>query len=224
MGRSHSSLPQPWPSSYDTAINKQHPLVVRTDDVSSRLYLTVSSLGFISFLTWITGFWRTKGMSLFKQKWPECLCITVSTTSKPQTVSMKVRLCVLHVCVCLIIECLCLTPGFSTIILSSIEDAGPGGYYLRHLRCPTLCRCSRYGVLPHHTLWKASEVPSKETIIFSIELFASFVLFPDFILRPEQILAFHWWRHQDRCIREKGEDADADQLWAGLRSRHAALP
>ncbi|XP_056282612.1 5'-3' exonuclease PLD4 isoform X2 [Pseudoliparis swirei] len=46
MGRSHSSLPQPWPSSYDTAINKQHPLVVRTDDVSSRLYLTGSPPSF----------------------------------------------------------------------------------------------------------------------------------------------------------------------------------
>uniref|UniRef100_A0A8C2ZQP9 Phospholipase D family member 4 n=2 Tax=Cyclopterus lumpus TaxID=8103 RepID=A0A8C2ZQP9_CYCLU len=46
MGQSHSSLPQPWPSNYDTAINKHHPLVVRTDNVSSRLYLTGSPPSF----------------------------------------------------------------------------------------------------------------------------------------------------------------------------------
>ncbi|XP_054470021.1 5'-3' exonuclease PLD4 [Anoplopoma fimbria] len=46
MGQSHSSLPQPWPSKYDTAINKHHPLLVRSDNVSSRLYLTGSPPSF----------------------------------------------------------------------------------------------------------------------------------------------------------------------------------
>ncbi|XP_068436975.1 5'-3' exonuclease PLD4 [Clinocottus analis] len=46
MGQSHSSLPQPWPSKYDTAINKQHPLLVKTENVSSRLYLTGSPPSF----------------------------------------------------------------------------------------------------------------------------------------------------------------------------------
>ncbi|KAK9533524.1 hypothetical protein VZT92_008636 [Zoarces viviparus] len=46
MGESHSSLPQPWPSKYDTAINKHHPLLVKTDEVSSRLYLTGSPPSF----------------------------------------------------------------------------------------------------------------------------------------------------------------------------------
>lgn len=49
-GQSNSSLPQPWPARYDTAINKHHPLLVKNDNVSSRLYLTVSSLTFSSFL------------------------------------------------------------------------------------------------------------------------------------------------------------------------------
>lgn len=50
MGQPNSTLPQPWPAEYDTAINKHHPLQVKADNVSSRLYLTVSSLSFSSFL------------------------------------------------------------------------------------------------------------------------------------------------------------------------------
>lgn len=50
MGQSNSSLPQPWPAKYDTDINQHHPLLVKTDNVSSRLYLTVSSYSFSSFL------------------------------------------------------------------------------------------------------------------------------------------------------------------------------
>lgn len=46
MGQSNSSLPQPWPSKYDTDINKHHPLLVKADNVSSKLYLAVSSLSF----------------------------------------------------------------------------------------------------------------------------------------------------------------------------------
>lgn len=48
MGQPNSSLPEPWPAEYDTAINKHHPLLVKTDNVSSRLYLTVSSSGVCS--------------------------------------------------------------------------------------------------------------------------------------------------------------------------------
>lgn len=50
MGQSNSSLPQPWPSKYDTDINKYQPLLVEADNVSSRIYLSVSSLSFGSFL------------------------------------------------------------------------------------------------------------------------------------------------------------------------------
>ena len=50
MGQSNSSLPVPWPSKYDTDINKYHPLLVEADNVSSRIYLSVSSLSFSSFL------------------------------------------------------------------------------------------------------------------------------------------------------------------------------
>ncbi|XP_068608012.1 5'-3' exonuclease PLD4 [Brachionichthys hirsutus] len=46
MGRSNSSLPDPWPAKYDTAINKYHPLLVKTDNVSSKLYLTGSPPSF----------------------------------------------------------------------------------------------------------------------------------------------------------------------------------
>lgn len=46
MGRSNSSLPQTWPAEYDTDINKHHPLLVKTDNVSSRLYLTGSPPSF----------------------------------------------------------------------------------------------------------------------------------------------------------------------------------
>lgn len=43
MGQPNSSLPQPWPGKYETVINKYHPLLVQTGNVSSMLYLTVSS-------------------------------------------------------------------------------------------------------------------------------------------------------------------------------------
>lgn len=46
MGLSNSSLPQPWPAKFDTDINKHHPLLVKTDNVSSRLYLTGSPPSF----------------------------------------------------------------------------------------------------------------------------------------------------------------------------------
>ncbi|KAM7402863.1 hypothetical protein PAMA_003673 [Pampus argenteus] len=46
MGQSNSSLPQPWPSQYDTDINKHHPLLVEADNVSSSLYLTGSPPSF----------------------------------------------------------------------------------------------------------------------------------------------------------------------------------
>lgn len=46
MGQSNSSLPQPWPAEYDTDINKYHPLLVKTDNVSSRLYLAGSPPSF----------------------------------------------------------------------------------------------------------------------------------------------------------------------------------
>ncbi|XP_039992390.1 5'-3' exonuclease PLD4 [Xiphias gladius] len=46
MGQSNSSLPQPWPSKYDTDINKYQPLLVEADNVSSRIYLSGSPPSF----------------------------------------------------------------------------------------------------------------------------------------------------------------------------------
>uniref|UniRef100_A0A3Q3J6B3 PLD phosphodiesterase domain-containing protein n=2 Tax=Monopterus albus TaxID=43700 RepID=A0A3Q3J6B3_MONAL len=46
MGKPNSSLPQPWPSEYDTDINKHHPLLVEADNVSSRIYLAGSPPSF----------------------------------------------------------------------------------------------------------------------------------------------------------------------------------
>lgn len=46
MGEPNSSLPQPWPSKYDTFINIHHPLVVKADNISSKLYLTSSPPAF----------------------------------------------------------------------------------------------------------------------------------------------------------------------------------
>lgn len=42
MGLANSSLPQRWPAMYDATFNKHRPLLVKADNVSSRLYLTVS--------------------------------------------------------------------------------------------------------------------------------------------------------------------------------------
>lgn len=68
MGQPNSSLPQHWPAKYDTAINKHHPLLVKMDNVSSRLYLTVSSFYFSSVLQ-DTVLLMDKGLlSLFTQK------------------------------------------------------------------------------------------------------------------------------------------------------------
>lgn len=49
MGQPNSSLPHRWPAEFDTAINKHRPLVVKTGNVSSRIYLTVSSYEFLFF-------------------------------------------------------------------------------------------------------------------------------------------------------------------------------
>ncbi|XP_061599414.1 5'-3' exonuclease PLD4 [Cololabis saira] len=46
MGQPNSSLPQPWPAKFDTAINKHHPLLVKEDNISSRLYLAGSPPSF----------------------------------------------------------------------------------------------------------------------------------------------------------------------------------
>ncbi|XP_041667928.1 5'-3' exonuclease PLD4 [Cheilinus undulatus] len=42
MGEPNSTLPQPWPAAYDTVINKEHPLMVKTGNVSSFIYLAAS--------------------------------------------------------------------------------------------------------------------------------------------------------------------------------------
>ncbi|XP_026160348.1 phospholipase D4 [Mastacembelus armatus] len=47
MGQSNSTLPQPWPSEYDTDINKQHPLLVEAENVSSSIYLAGSPPSFL---------------------------------------------------------------------------------------------------------------------------------------------------------------------------------
>ncbi|CAJ1073810.1 '-3' exonuclease PLD4 [Xyrichtys novacula] len=46
MGQSNSSVPQHWPALYDTVINKEHPLMVKSDNVSSLLYITGSPPSF----------------------------------------------------------------------------------------------------------------------------------------------------------------------------------
>ncbi|XP_040915972.1 5'-3' exonuclease PLD4 [Toxotes jaculatrix] len=46
MGQPNSSLPLPWPSKYNTDINKHHPLLVEAENVSSRIYLSGSPPSF----------------------------------------------------------------------------------------------------------------------------------------------------------------------------------
>lgn len=46
MGLPNSSLPQPWPPQYDTTINKQHPLLLKKDNVTTQLYLSASPPSF----------------------------------------------------------------------------------------------------------------------------------------------------------------------------------
>lgn len=46
MGKPNSSLPQPWPAKYSTNINKQHPLLVKEDNISSSLYIAGSPPSF----------------------------------------------------------------------------------------------------------------------------------------------------------------------------------
>lgn len=50
MGQSNSTLPQPWPAKFETDINLDHPLLVEAENVSSSIYLSVSSFSFSSFL------------------------------------------------------------------------------------------------------------------------------------------------------------------------------
>ncbi|RVE57095.1 hypothetical protein OJAV_G00212760 [Oryzias javanicus] len=42
MGLSNSSLPQQWPSKFDTNFNKHHPLLVRQDNISNTVYIAAS--------------------------------------------------------------------------------------------------------------------------------------------------------------------------------------
>ncbi|CAB1330831.1 unnamed protein product [Coregonus sp. 'balchen'] len=46
MGHRNSSIPNPWPSKYDTTINKEHPLLLKTDNVLSKIYITGSPPSF----------------------------------------------------------------------------------------------------------------------------------------------------------------------------------
>ncbi|KAM9354368.1 5'-3' exonuclease PLD4 [Pholidichthys leucotaenia] len=46
MGHSNSSLPHPWPTQYDTDINKENPLLVEEDNVTSSLYISASPPSF----------------------------------------------------------------------------------------------------------------------------------------------------------------------------------
>ncbi|XP_061551937.1 5'-3' exonuclease PLD4 [Phycodurus eques] len=46
MGESNSSLPQHWPPTFDTDINKEHPLLVKEDNITSRLYIASSPPSF----------------------------------------------------------------------------------------------------------------------------------------------------------------------------------
>lgn len=46
MGLPNSTLPDPWPSKYDTNITKLHPLLVNEDNVSSQIYIAGSPPAF----------------------------------------------------------------------------------------------------------------------------------------------------------------------------------
>lgn len=46
MGHPNSSLPQPWPAEYATDFNIYHPLLVKSDNVTSKLYITGSPPSF----------------------------------------------------------------------------------------------------------------------------------------------------------------------------------
>ncbi|XP_012992942.2 5'-3' exonuclease PLD4 isoform X1 [Esox lucius] len=46
MGHRNSSIPDPWPSKYDTAINKEHPLLLETENVTSKIYISASPPSF----------------------------------------------------------------------------------------------------------------------------------------------------------------------------------
>ncbi|KAJ7989066.1 hypothetical protein DPEC_G00315690 [Dallia pectoralis] len=46
VGQHNSSIPDPWPSKFDTAINKEHPLLLKTDNVSSEIYISASPPSF----------------------------------------------------------------------------------------------------------------------------------------------------------------------------------
>lgn len=46
MGRSNSSIPDRWPSTYDTNINQEHPLLVDLSGVASKVFITASPPAF----------------------------------------------------------------------------------------------------------------------------------------------------------------------------------
>lgn len=114
--------------------------------------------------------------------------------------------------------------GFPTIVLSCVQDHGPGGYSLHHFWGPALRPHCGHGLLPHHAFWETPEVnltPKLKAILFSMRLLLFLLTWRCF---NGQILVPHWWHHQGCCVWEEGEDPHADQLWAGLQSSHAALP
>ncbi|KAK9960271.1 hypothetical protein ABG768_010344 [Culter alburnus] len=46
MGRSNASIPDPWPSTYDTFINEERPLLLNLSGVASQVYITASPPAF----------------------------------------------------------------------------------------------------------------------------------------------------------------------------------
>lgn len=74
---------------------------------------------------------------------------------------------------------------------------------------------------PPHALKNIRGEPDPQNRLKAAHIFLLYLTLDCF---TEQILALNWRCHQVCCIREKGEGPDADQLWSGLWSGHAALP
>lgn len=142
MGESNSTLPRPWPPQYDTDINKQRPLLVKTENVSSSIYLSVSFSLFVFFFYW----WN----------WNETVCIELvlnssfwgGAVSKPPS-HQQPRLCWTKLC-------LLFTPGCTTLILPCLQNSGPASHSVHHLGVSALRWRSRHGLFSYYQIWKAS--------------------------------------------------------------------
>lgn len=111
--------------------------------------------------------------------------------------------------------------GFSAVVLPSIEDSGPGGDSLLHLRGWEVYRRCCHGVFSRHVLWKASQVSLK------VGKKACVLKSRGFVWCPDAGVFHRYWPVIDDALRTAAFDRKVQirmLISCGLSSDPAMLP